>query len=183
MHLLSWRGPKITARVITISALFLALKIVVGFIPAIGSAQLVQIGLGFLVTAPMGYYLGPWLSGIILVFDDIISNTIFNFGGSMFFPGYTFSSLISGIIAGAFLYQQKPTLKRIFTYMFVQILISNVILGTLWLVMMGVSSILTPVPFAIRMLKEVVTWPIEAIVVYYLLNSLLKARLERYIYQ
>lgn len=74
-----------------------------------------------------------------MVVNDLISNTILS-SGSMFFPGFTVSAFISGVIAGMFLYNQKITWRRIFIYEFFQILITNVIFTTLWLYLMSLSS-------------------------------------------
>ena len=111
MKKLSWKSPKLDVRTVTMSALLIAIQIVLNKI-SIGDPAILKIGIGFLGTALIGYLTGPWLGGVILVLVDIISNTVFSSGGG-FFPGFTFSAFISGIIAGAFLYHQKVTWQRV----------------------------------------------------------------------
>lgn len=176
MKLLSFKGPKLTTPVLTLAALLTALQLIFDKF-SLGNQQVVLIGLGFMITAISGYFLGPWLTGITMVITDLLSNTVFN-TGSMFFPGYTFSALISGLIAGMFLYQAKPTLLRILTYEFVQILVTNVFFNTLWLVMMGFAKDGALVLLKIRLVKEIITWPLETIVVLILLRALQRVKLK-----
>ena len=116
-----------------------------------------------------------------MVVNDLISNTILN-TGSMFFPGFTFSAFVSGVIAGLFLYQQKVTWQRVFIYEFVQILVTNVFFTTLWVYLMSLSSSSTGRAFtallAIRVPKEVISWPLEAILVLIILRQLARLNLN-----
>ena len=115
---LTWRSPKLNTRTITLAAMLIALHTVLSKL-SFGSDSMVKIGIGFIGTTLIGYYLGPWLGGISLVLADLIKSTIFA-TGSTFFIGYTFSAFISGVIVGAFLYQQKITWQRLAIYQFVQ---------------------------------------------------------------
>ena len=80
MKKLSWKSPKLDVRTITLSALLVAIQIVLNKI-SIGDPAIFKIGIGFLGTALIGYLTGPWLGGVILVLVDIISNTVFSSGG------------------------------------------------------------------------------------------------------
>lgn len=179
MSKLSWKGPKLDIRTITVSALLIAIQIILCKIPAIGNPAILQIGIGFIGTALIGYLAGPWIGGVILVLVDIITHTILGSGG-IFFPGFTFSAFISGIIAGAFLYNQKITWQRIFLYEFIQILISNVFFTTLWVYILSLTSshhmtILTLLEF--RLPKEVISWPIQSLIDIIILKAISKTKI------
>lgn len=178
---LSWHGPKITIRTTTLCALLVSMQIILNKI-AIGDPAILKISLGFIGTALIGYLLGPWVGGTAMIINDIISNTIFN-SGSVFFPGFTFSAFISGIIAGSFLYHQNITWQRIFIYEFFQILISNIFFTTLWVYLLSMTSphhmTLTAL-LAIRLPKEVISWPIEAFVILIILKTVQRIKINNH---
>ena len=180
MSILSFSGPRLTTRHLTLAALLVALQIILGKL-SVGDPAVLKFSFGFIATALIGYFLGPWIGGMAMVVNDLISNTILN-TGSMFFPGFTFSAFVSGVIAGLFLYQQKVTWQRVFIYEFVQILVTNVFFTTLWVYLMSLSSSSTGRAFtallAIRVPKEVISWPLEAILVLIILRQLARLNLN-----
>lgn len=89
MTKLTWSSPKLTVRMLTITAILVAIQVVLSKI-SIGSDSLVKISLGFIATALVGYFLGPWLGGIALVLNDLIANTLLSTGSSFFYWFYFF---------------------------------------------------------------------------------------------
>lgn len=179
MSKLSWRSPKLDIRTISVSALLIAIQIILNKIPAFGDPAVLQMGVGFIGTAIIGYLSGPWISGVILVLVDIITHTILGSGG-IFFPGFTFSAFISGIIAGAFLYRQEITWQRIFLYEFVQILISNAFFTTLWVYILSMTSphhMTMAALLAVRIPKEVISWPIQSLVDIIILKAISRTKI------
>lgn len=180
MSKLSWRGPKLDIRTVTLSALLVAFQIILSKIPAVGSSFL-KIGVGFIGTAIIGYLTGPWISGSILVLVYIINHTIL-MSSTAFFPGFIFSDFITGIIAGAFLYHQKITWQRIFLYEFVQMLISNILFTTIWVYLMSLTSAhhmaFYPL-FKIRLVKEVICWPIQSLIEIAILKAVSKTNIVK----
>ena len=153
---------------LTLAGMLIALEVVLEKI-SIGDPTILKFGFGFIATALIGYYLGPWIGGWAMVVNDIISNTILN-SGTAFFPGFTFSAFVSGVLAGMFLYNQKVTWQRALIYEFFQILVTNVIFTTLWIYIMSLNTGSTGKTFwallLIRLPKEVITWPLEGIIVF-----------------
>lgn len=170
MTKLTWSSPKLTVRMLTITAILVAIQVVLSKI-SIGSDSLVKISLGFIATALVGYFLGPWLGGIALVLNDLIANTLLSTGSS-FFIGFTFSAFISGVIAGAFLRNQPLSWQRLAIYELVQILVTNVFFTTLWI------HVLYTTPFntllLVRLPKEIISWPIETLVIVVVLQAIAK---------
>lgn len=116
-----------------------------------------------------------------MIINDLISNTLLS-SGTMFFPGFTLSAAISGVIAGMFLYRQTISWQRILIYEFCQILITNVFFTTLWLYMMGMGQNSNSMTFAallfVRLPKEIISWPIESLIVLTLLKAAKRAGLK-----
>ena len=71
MKKLSYTRSRVDVRTVTMSALLIAIQIVLNKI-SIGDPAILKIGIGFLGTALIGYLTGPWLGGVILVLVDII---------------------------------------------------------------------------------------------------------------
>ena len=164
---LSWRSPKLTTRTVTLAAMRITLQTDLSKI-SFGSDNLVKFGLGFMGTTLIGYFLGPWLGGVALVIGDLIKNTLFS-TGSTFFVGFTFSAFITGLIAGAFLYQQKVTWQRLAVYQFVQIFVSNIFFNTLWIHLMYQAPIWGLL--SVRGPKNLIMWPIEAAISFLILRA------------
>lgn len=179
MSILSFSSPRFTTRQMTLAAMLIALQVVLGKL-SVGDPAVLKVGLGFIATALIGYFLGPWTGGMAMVINDLISNTILS-SGTLFFPGFTFSAFVSGVLAGMFLYNQKISWQRVLIYEFFQILITNVLFTTLWLYLMSLSSSSTAQGFwallTIRLPKEIITWPIEALVVLVILRQVAKLNL------
>lgn len=181
MSILSFSGPKWTTRHLTLAAMLTALEVILSKL-AIGDPTVLKVSLGFIATALIGYCLGPWLGGVVMIVSDLISNTILNTGGGMFFPGYTFSAFVTGVIAGLFLYQQRVTWQRVALYEFFQIFITNVFFNTLWIYVMSLSSNTTGKTFmallTIRLPKEIISWPLESLIVLVILQTFSKINLN-----
>lgn len=179
MSILSFSGPRWTTRRLTLAAMLTALEVILGKL-SVGDPAVLKVGLGFIATTLVGYFLGPWMGGAVMIVNDLISNTILN-TGSMFFPGFTFSAFVSGVIAGIFLYNQKVTWQRAFAYEFVQILVTNVIFTTLWIYIMSLNANTSGRTFtallALRLPKEIISWPIESLIVLAILRAFSKIHL------
>ncbi len=172
---LSWRSPKLTTRTVTLAAMLIALQTVLSKI-SFGSDNAVKFGLGFIGTTLIGYFLGPWLGGVALILSDLLENTLFS-TGSTFFIGFTFSAFISGLIAGAFLYQQKVTPQRIIFYQAIQIFVSNIFFTTLWIHLMFQTPLQALLP--LRITKNLLMWPLETLISFLVLLAISKSRLKR----
>lgn len=143
----------------------IALQVVLNRL-TVGTSYL-QIGFGFIAGGLIGYYFGPFHGAIAEVIADIISNTLFPANGGFFF-GFTLSALISGIIYGLFLYHQKITFGRILLMVTTITVVVNLLMNTGWV------SIMSGVPFMtmlkIRLPKEIITLPIQTIILYFILR-------------
>ena len=76
----------------------------------------------------------------------------------------------------------KVTWERVFLYEFIQILISNVIFTTLWVYILSITSphhmALTAL-LAVRVPKEIISWPIQAIVDLLILKAVSKTQIAK----
>ena len=74
MSILSFSGPRWTTRHLTLAAMLTALEVILGKM-SVGNPTVLKVSLGFIATALVGYCLGPWLGGMVMIVNDLISNT------------------------------------------------------------------------------------------------------------
>jgi len=87
---------------IVLSAMLLALLIVLSRFLSI-KTPIVVISLSFVPIMMAAIWLGPKYSLLIAALGDLIGAILFPFGA--YFPGYTLSQLLTGLIYGLFLYK------------------------------------------------------------------------------
>lgn len=117
-----------------------------------------HISFEFLASATIGMFFGPVVGGVCGGVSDIINYILYPKGA--FFPGFTISAIVSGLIYGAVLYKKEITLKRCFVTVTLIILIVDIILNTYWLSILyknAFIALLGP-----RLVKNLVMIPINA---------------------
>lgn len=111
-------------RLITISAMLVALEVVLNRFLSINTFGL-KIGFSFVPIVFAAIFFGPLTAGLIYAVSDFIGAVLFPIGP--YFPGFTVSAALMGIIYGIFLYgKEKPKfLKNVLP----PVLINSVLLG------------------------------------------------------
>lgn len=155
-------------KVLTAAALFTALGIILGLFK-IPINPLIEIRLGFLPVCVAGTYLGPGVGAVVGALIDIGGFIVKPTGP--YFPGFTISGIISGIIFGLMMYGKKPTLLRLFVTQVIYTVIVGIILNSLWLSMLYmeggyIAVILTRLP------KEIVMMFVNTAILFAVIKSL-----------
>ena len=114
----------------TISILF-AMMLVCKLIPIPSGFGSLGLGLTYLFFSVICLIYGPICGLFIGFFSDILGYFLFQ-GGSIFFIGYTLSSMLTGFIYGIFLYRKKITFANCLLARFFVNLAINVALGSIW---------------------------------------------------
>lgn len=140
---------------ITWLAILLALQMVLGRIHV--GPSFLKVGFGFIASALIGYYFGPWKSMLVGLISDVVTNFLFPDG--VFFWGFTLSAVVTGLIYGFLLYQKKPTMSRLLLTTVIAVVIVNLILNTWWVSILSQMSFQTL--FRLRLGKELVFIPIQ----------------------
>lgn len=142
---------------LTISAMMLALSVIFGFFK-IPLSQVSEIRLQFLPVAAEGILFGPLYGGIVGGLSDILCYIVRPTGA--FFPGFTVSAVIQGIIYGLILHKDHG-LKRIMIALILDTVIVSLILNPLWLMILYGNSFV--VVFSARIIKVLIMFPINAL--------------------
>lgn len=122
---------------------------------------IVRIGFGFLPIAIIGMMYGPLSAGVAYAIGDLLGVALFPTGS--FFPGFTITAFLTGIVYGVFLYNKPKTWPRIIGAVLTVCLVINLGLDTLWLsILMGKGYIaLLPT----RIMKAVLMIPVQIFII------------------
>lgn len=169
---------------VILSGILLALVIVLNRFVSI-KTQLLVIDLTFIPIMMSAIWLGPKYTTLIAVLADFLGAILFPFGA--YFPGFTVSAGLVGLIYGIFLYK-KPGSNMTNKQFIIRLLISNLlVLGVvrifvtaLWLKILYGQAYLVIV--STRVLTQVLMFPICVITIY-LLEKLTRPIVNRYLYE
>ena len=122
-------------RALAAIAMLLALRVVLGMfanatLPMFGNT--VKLSAAFIPIAVGGAMFGPVPAALIGALGDVISFVIAPTGGG-YFPGFTISGLLTGLVYGFALYHEKLRLPRIAIAWAVNTLVVETFLAALWL--------------------------------------------------
>ncbi len=151
-------------------ALCMALGIV---LEAIGTVQVLpelQLSFGFLTSALIGMLYGPFCGAVTGTFTDLIVFAIHPTGA--YFPGFTLTSLLGGIVYGLFLYKKKCSLPRLILAKSSITLFLNILLNSFWLTILYNQAFWAMLP--VRITKNLIMLPIEILLMWLVLPRVAK---------
>ena len=137
-------------QIIAVSGMLIAVAAVLGFLK-VPISSVLEIRFQSIPMAIGGILFGPVTGGIIGAASDIICYLVKPTGP--FFPGFTISYFLTGVIFGLFLYRKKPSLVRIIIAESVNAVLIGILLNSIWLSLLygnGFVAVLTA-----RVLKEI----------------------------
>jgi len=157
-----------TAKLITIG-LFIALEIILTRFLSINTPFL-RIGFGFLPVAMLGIMYGPVWAGLAYATGDILGMLIFPSGA--FFPGFTLSAALTGIVYGLILYNKPVTWKRTLVAASIVCLGINLFMDTYWLYILMDRAVIAMIPA--RIVKSILMLCIQTAIIPLVWNKYLK---------
>ena len=127
----------IDVRQLTVSALLIALDVVFTRVLAINT-QLMKIGLGFTAVALSAMLYGPYWAALTAALGDLIGALLFPTGA--YFPGFTVTAALTGLIFGLYLYRREKGWLRAFFAALTNCFFITLILNTLMIAVFFRSS-------------------------------------------
>ncbi|WP_207706383.1 folate family ECF transporter S component [Clostridium amazonitimonense] len=148
----------VSRRIVTM-ALFIAITFVLSRFLSIQFLPTIKISFAFLPIALSAMLFGPVYGGLVGAIEDLIGAFLVPKGP--FFPGFTLSAFLVGIIYGLILYKKPKTITRFIISSLLISVIVNIFLNTVWLaVLFNKAFILITQP---RIIKALIMLPIEII--------------------
>ena len=119
--------------VLCICGLMGALAIALSGVATIKVGDYLRIGFSNIPNEIVAFLFGPWIGAIFGGAMDIIKWFLFPTGA--FFPGYTLTAIVAGIIYGVFFYKRPIKIWRIIAAELLVKIFCNLGLNTLWIMM------------------------------------------------
>ncbi len=117
-----------TRTLVTLSILT-ALEIVLNRFLSI-NAWNTKIGFSFIPVAVAGMLFGPLGGAVVGALGDLVGAILFPIGA--YFPGFTLTAFLTGLVYGLFLYREQ-TILRIAAAVGINQLVLSLLLNTLWI--------------------------------------------------
>ena len=141
-------------------SLLIAIEVILTRFCSINTATL-RIGFGFLPIAIIAMMYGPLSAGVAYALGDLLGMMIFPSGS--YFPGFTLTAFLTGVIYGLVLYRKPKTWPRIILAVCIVCLGMNLCLDTAWLHILMGQGYLALLPQ--RIFKAVVMIPIQTVLI------------------
>ena len=122
---------------------------------------IVRIGFGFLPIAIIGMMYGPLSAGVAYAIGDLLGVALFPTGS--FFPGFTITAFLTGIVYGVFLYNKPKTWPRIIAAVLIVCLVINLGLDTYWLFILTGKAYMALLPT--RIMKSIIMIPVQTFMI------------------
>lgn len=137
-------------------ALLIAIEIVLTRFCSI-STPVVRIGFGFVPIAICGMLYGPVWAGVAAGVSDVLGATLFPV--APYFPGFTLSAILTGLIFGLLLRREEAAWPRLSLAVALNCLGVSLCLNTLWLSMLYGTAFHVLLPT--RILQALIIIPIQ----------------------
>lgn len=156
--------------------MLLGMEIALNLAVSIPIGQMIRVSFGYLCVAATALLCGPFPAMASAALGDVIGHFIKPMGA--FFPGFTLSAMIGGLVYGFAFYERPVTAARAALSKAVIDLIVNLALNTLWLQILYGKAFWAILPG--RALKNLAQYPVDVLLLYVWLRWLdgQKARLR-----
>lgn len=155
-------------RIVVICGMMCALAVVLSMVASINLGPYLRIGFSGLPNQAVAYLYGPVVGGIFGGVLDIVKYLIKPTGE--FFPGFTVSAILGGVIYGAMLYKRKATLLRVFLAQLIVKVFVNIGCNTLWLKILYGQGLFAILPA--RVVSNAVMLPVDTAIMYFMLRMI-----------
>lgn len=131
-----------------------------------------RIGFGFLCNAAIGMLFGPAVGMMAGVCTDVLGWFAGNLSMGAYFPGFTLTAVVGGLLWGLWLYPRRLSVGRAIGAKLCVNVICNIGLNTLWLTITGGEAM--RVLLALRVPKNLLILPAEVVILYFAMKLVLR---------
>ena len=154
-------------RVVAFCGVMCALAVILRAVATISLGPYLRIGLSGFPNQVVDYLFGPAAGALFSGALEVIKFMIKPEG--VYFPGFTLSAVLAGVIYGTILYRRPLTVTRVFVAHLLVKLIVNLGCNTLWLVILYKKAVWAIFPS--RAMTNLICLPGDVLVTYLLLKT------------
>lgn len=162
-------------RNLVIAGLLMTIGIILHFF-TIPITPVMRISIVFLALAAISMLFGPVVGGMCGGLSDVINYLIIPNGP--YFPGFTVSGILGGLIYGIALYNKRITVVRCSIVVTIVSIIVDILLNTFWLYLLYGKAFYALLP--LRATTNLVQIPIKVVMMYFLLNLINRIKNTRF---
>ena len=169
------KKKNLPVEVITVTAMLVACQVVLGNllqVPMLGK----QYNFGFVPIALAGALMGPIPAAVVGGLGDFLGAHLFPAGA--YFPGFTLTNVLVGLVCGGILHGRKPSWWRCALAVVISLAGLNLFLNSLWL------NLLAYVPgrgywawVSVRVPNYLIEVPANTVLCYLLLQAMKRVKL------
>lgn len=124
------KKPIFTTKMLAVMSLLVALEVIIARFGTLRPTESIKLSLDFIPVVVSAVLFGPIPAMIISILADVLGAFLFPVGP--FFPGFTVTAALTGLLYGALLHQEQ-TMPRILLAVVLQQGILSLLLNTFWL--------------------------------------------------
>lgn len=155
-------------RVVAFCGVMCALAVILSTVATINLGPYMKIGLSGIPNQVVDYLFGPTVGALFSGSLEIIKFVLRPDG--VYFPGFTVSAVLAGMIYGMVLYRRALTVARVCVAHLLVKLIVNLGCNTLWLVILYKKAVWAIFPA--RVMTNLIRLPGDVLVTYLLLKTI-----------
>ncbi len=155
-------------KVLTVCGMMCALALVLNMTTTFNIGPYIRIGVSGIPAQIVDYLFGPVAGGIFGGVLDVVKYFLRPDGN--FFPGFTISGIVGGVLYGLVLYGHRPTVPRILAAQALVKTVVNIGLNSIWLHMLYGQALVVLLPS--RCVSNLVMLPIDTALLYLMLRIL-----------
>ena len=159
-----------TVKTVVLCGLMAALAVVLGTIASIDIGPYIRIGFSSIPNRIVDCLFGPAAGTLFGGALDILKYVLKPSGP--FFFGLTFNAMLAGFLYGSVLYKKPVTMKRILAAEFLNKVLVNCLLNTLWISMLYGKGFFVLLPA--RIIKNAVMLPVDSMILFFALTAVKK---------
>lgn len=144
---------------LTTAGILLAIQMVLSSYGVIEVSDSLKISLAHLALAPTAMLFGPVVAGMQGALSDLLGFLLKPTGP--YFPGFTLSALLGGVVYGMMFYKTERRLWQIIAARLIIVVFINICLNTVFLVMLYGPARLATLP--VRAFKNIIQLPFDCL--------------------
>jgi ECF transporter S component (folate family) len=153
---------------VTFCGMLAAIAIILGYVATFNIGNYIRIGFSGLPNQIVDYLFGPAVGAIFGAALDVIKWFLKPTGD--FFPGFTISAALGGIIYGYAFYKKNITIVRVLVAQLIVKVFVNICLNSIWLKLLYGQAILAMLPG--RIISNSVMLPIDTFITFVMLKAI-----------
>ena len=150
-------------------SILIAMEVILSRFVSIAT-PIVKIGFGFVPIAICAMLYGPVWAGVAGGLADFMGAILFPIGA--YFPGFTVSAFLTGVVFGLFLYKREVKWLNLCAAVLINCLGISLCLSTYWLTIITGSPFLALLPT--RIVQNVIMIPVQFAVLYILQKPVMR---------